>query len=136
MFAILTEHCNGVWPLWLSPKQVMVIPVQAGGENGSALYEYATQVCNTFCQSNLVADVDLSGRPLKKCVREATLAGYSYIAVVGTAEMKNVTVTLRQGTGAGKKNVRTLNLPVQDCVERLTIEVKNRSNQNSVCDHG
>lgn len=27
MFAILTEHFAGSWPLWISPRQVMVVPV-------------------------------------------------------------------------------------------------------------
>ena len=27
MMAILTEHFGGKWPLWLSPRQVMIVPV-------------------------------------------------------------------------------------------------------------
>jgi threonyl-tRNA synthetase len=27
MFAILTEHWAGKWPLWISPRQVMVVPI-------------------------------------------------------------------------------------------------------------
>lgn len=27
MYAILTEHYAGKWPLWLSPRQVMVLPI-------------------------------------------------------------------------------------------------------------
>ena len=30
MFAILTEHYAGKWPLWLSPRQVMVVPIAGG----------------------------------------------------------------------------------------------------------
>lgn len=38
MYAILTEHFAGKWPLWLSPRQVMVVPIS------EASYEYAHQV--------------------------------------------------------------------------------------------
>jgi hypothetical protein len=27
MFAILTEHFAGKWPYWLSPRQVMIVPI-------------------------------------------------------------------------------------------------------------
>ena len=39
MFAILTEHFGGKWPLWLSPRQVMVVPIsgeQTGGQGSAA----------------------------------------------------------------------------------------------------
>ena len=37
MFAILTEHYAGKWPFWLSPRQVMVVPIsgeKAGPQGG------------------------------------------------------------------------------------------------------
>jgi hypothetical protein len=30
MFAILTEHWGGKWPLWVSPRQCMVVPISGG----------------------------------------------------------------------------------------------------------
>lgn len=38
MFAILTEHYAGKWPLWLSPRQVMVVPISESS------YGYAHEV--------------------------------------------------------------------------------------------
>ena len=38
MFAILLEHYNGKWPLWLSPRQTIVCSVSSGS------VEYAKQV--------------------------------------------------------------------------------------------
>lgn len=38
MFAILTEHFAGKWPLWLSPRQVMVVPIS------EVSYDYARHV--------------------------------------------------------------------------------------------
>ena len=38
MFAILLEHYNGKWPLWLSPRQVIVCSVSSGSA------EYGKQV--------------------------------------------------------------------------------------------
>lgn len=42
MLAILTEHYGGKWPLWLSPRQVMVVPINQKVE------EYAQEV-SLFC---------------------------------------------------------------------------------------
>ncbi|ORZ41495.1 hypothetical protein BCR44DRAFT_129365 [Catenaria anguillulae PL171] len=41
MLAILAEHYQGKWPFWLSPRQVMVIPVHQKREH---LVDYAVQV--------------------------------------------------------------------------------------------
>jgi threonyl-tRNA synthetase len=43
MYAILTEHFAGKWPLWLSPRQIMVVPIS------EASYEYAQQVRTVCC---------------------------------------------------------------------------------------
>jgi threonyl-tRNA synthetase len=42
MFAILTEHFAGKWPLWLSPRQVMVVPISESS------YGYAHEVSLIF----------------------------------------------------------------------------------------
>lgn len=45
MLAILLEHYNGKWPLWLSPRQAIVCSVSSGSVeyakqvNGSCIYE-------------------------------------------------------------------------------------------------
>ncbi len=38
MFAILTEHYAGKWPLWLSPRQIMVVPISESS------HQYAEKV--------------------------------------------------------------------------------------------
>ena len=59
MFAILTEHYAGKWPLWLSPRQVMLVPISGGwvgarvggwvrGCVGGWVYVYAW-VCVCVC---------------------------------------------------------------------------------------
>lgn len=42
MIAILTESFAGKWPFWLSPRQVIVIPV------GPQFDEYSEKVCFIF----------------------------------------------------------------------------------------
>merc|ERR1712002_248326 len=90
MIAVLTENFGGKWPFWLSPRQAMVVPV-------APLYnDYAKEVVELvrakgFC---VEADVD-NGNTMNKKVRNAQLAQYNFIFVVGEKEQSNRTVNVR-----------------------------------------
>uniref|UniRef100_A0A8C0ENW3 threonine--tRNA ligase n=1 Tax=Bubo bubo TaxID=30461 RepID=A0A8C0ENW3_BUBBB len=90
MIAILTENYGGKWPLWLSPQQVMVVPV------GPTCDEYAQKVRQHFHDAGLMADVDVDpGCTLNKKIRNAQLAQYNFILVVGEKEKASGTVNIR-----------------------------------------
>jgi len=71
--AILIEHFAGKWPFWLSPRQVIVIPVGVG------FYSYAEEVRRIFHEQQMFVDVDLSGNTLQKKIRTGQLAQYNFI---------------------------------------------------------
>nr|XP_020507916.1 threonine--tRNA ligase, cytoplasmic [Labrus bergylta] len=109
MLAILTENYGGKWPLWLSPRQVMVVPV------GVAHEEYAQKVKKDFHDSGFMADVDLDpGCTLNKKIRNAQLAQYNFILVVGEKEMTSNTVNVRT-----RDNKVHGERSVEECMERL-----------------
>ncbi|KAF2977835.1 hypothetical protein EK904_007803 [Melospiza melodia maxima] len=90
MIAILAENYGGKWPLWLSPRQVMVVPV------GPTWEQYAQQVCNQFFEAGFMSDVDLDQScTLNKKIRNAQLAQYNFILVVGEKEKANNAVNVR-----------------------------------------
>lgn len=89
MFAILTEHYAGKWPLWLSPRQVMVVPIS------EASYEYAGEVRDAIRARDFFVEVDTADRKMQKKVREAQLAQFNYILVVGNDERAARTVNVR-----------------------------------------
>jgi threonyl-tRNA synthetase len=87
--AILAEHFAGKWPFWLSPRQVIVIPV------GMAFLGYAKEVAQVLKKERihvgtfavfpdsaflavltffLQTDVDSSGNTLQKKIRNGQLA--------------------------------------------------------------
>ncbi|KAJ8263018.1 hypothetical protein COCON_G00154750 [Conger conger] len=109
MIAILTENYGGKWPLWLSPRQVMVVPV------GPTCEEYAQQVQQEFHSNGLMTDVDLDPScTLNKKIRNAQLAQYNFILVVGEKEKASETVNVRTRDNKvhGERSVK-------DCLERL-----------------
>ncbi|KAL3337130.1 hypothetical protein AABB24_029674 [Solanum stoloniferum] len=89
MFAILLEHFKGKWPFWLSPRQAMVCPVS------DKSLSYAFELRERIHDAGYYVDVDTSDRTIQKKVREAQMAQYNYILVVGEAEVSSGQVSVR-----------------------------------------
>ncbi|KAF1875145.1 hypothetical protein Lal_00007761 [Lupinus albus] len=89
MFAILLEHYKGKWPFWLSPRQAILCPVS---EKSQA---YALKVRDQLHQAGYHVDADTTDRKIQKKVREAQLAQYNYILVVGEEEANTGQVSVR-----------------------------------------
>lgn len=68
MMAVLCEHTGGKWPFWLSPRQVLVVPV-SDKFNG-----YAESIHQRFKYEGLHSEADLSKNTLQKKVRNGQLA--------------------------------------------------------------
>jgi threonyl-tRNA synthetase len=102
MFAILTEHFAGNWPFWLSPRQVMVVPVS------HAFDAYAQRVQLALQTAGLYADADLSDATLNKRIRNAEVGHHSYIVVVGAREQETASVNVRKADADGRDVVLTL----------------------------
>lgn len=88
--AILCEHYGGKWPFWLSPKQLMIIPVS------EKYIKYAERVANRFKLEGYFAEFDSSNTSLNKKIRNAQLEQYNFILVVGEKEESDGTVTVRE----------------------------------------
>lgn len=71
--AILIEHFAGKWPFWLSPRQVLVVPVMP------ALNDYVEEVQAKLRQRQLYADVDISGQTLPKKILRGQHQQYNFV---------------------------------------------------------
>uniref|UniRef100_A0A7S1N0P4 threonine--tRNA ligase n=1 Tax=Eutreptiella gymnastica TaxID=73025 RepID=A0A7S1N0P4_9EUGL len=89
MIAVLTEHWEGKWPLWISPRQVMVIPL------AHEFDEYALEVKSKLHAAGYYVDADIGNDQFKKKVRNAQLEQYNFILVCGEQERSNGTVNIR-----------------------------------------
>jgi threonyl-tRNA synthetase len=98
MFGILAEHTGGRWPFWLSPRQLLLCPV---AERHNAYAEAAAAALRAgggqegAGASALHVEVDASARTVAKRVREAQVAQWNVVGVVGDAEAATGTVALR-----------------------------------------
>lgn len=71
--AVMTEHFAGKWPFWLSPRQVLVIPVMP------AVNDYVEEVQRLLRAQKMHADIDISGNTMKKKILMGQLAQYNFI---------------------------------------------------------
>ncbi|CAH9073953.1 unnamed protein product [Cuscuta epithymum] len=89
MFAILLEHFKGKWPFWLSPRQAMVCPVSDKSQT------YGVELRDRIHNAGFHVDVDTSDRTIQKKIREAQMAQYNFILVVGEKEVTTREVSVR-----------------------------------------
>ncbi|MEM7336365.1 MAG: threonine--tRNA ligase [Chloroflexota bacterium] len=86
---ILIEHFNGAFPLWLSPVQVMMIPI------ADRHIDYAKSVANQLRAAGLRVEVDDAGERMNKKIRNAQLQKIPYMLVVGDKEEEEGKVAVR-----------------------------------------
>lgn len=88
--AILIEHCEGRFPLWLTPEQARVLPVS------DKYNEYAKRVSKSLENADIRALVDERNEKVGKKIREAELSKVPYMLIVGGNEADEGTVSVRK----------------------------------------
>ena len=97
--AILLEHTGGNFPLWLMPKQVIILSI-------SEKYEkYAEKVLNLLENNEIRTLSDDRNETIGKKIREAELKKIPYIIVVGEKEEEDQTISVRKHGGEDLGNL-------------------------------
>ena len=91
--ACLIEHYAGAFPVWLSPVQVVIIPI------ADRHLSYAHQVANGLRESGIRVQVDDRSERMNLKIREAQLTKIPYMFVVGDKELDASKVSLRLRNG-------------------------------------
>ncbi|CAI6339015.1 unnamed protein product [Periconia digitata] len=110
---ILTEHFAGRWPFWISPRQVLVIPVMP------AVNDYVKEVQAQLRAKGLHADIDISGNTMQKKIRTGQLQLYNFIFVVGAEERDSKTANIRNRDDQATQQ-RGEVIPLAEAIEKLT----------------
>ncbi len=113
--AFVLEETKGVLPLWLSPKQIKIIPIS---EKFNA---YAEKVNNQLIQNGVRSEIDGKNESLSYRVREAVKQKLPYVVIIGEKEMNNGTVSVR--TRGSKDN---LEYSIEEFINKITGEIKDR----------
>lgn len=98
---ILTEEYAGIYPTWLSPKQVVVMNIT------DKQSDFVEEVVNKLKKSGVRAISDLRNEKIGFKIREHTLKRVPYLLVIGDQEVEanEVAVRTRKGDDLGKFKV-------------------------------
>ena len=88
--AVLIEHTAGDFPLWLAPEQAIVLPIGEKYEN------YAVEVRNILRDRGIRVSVDERNEKIGKKIRDAEMAKFPFMLIVGEKEMENLSVAVRK----------------------------------------
>ena len=103
--ALLIEHYDGRYPLWLAPRPCIVLSVSQSAEQDAYVAQVAAQLAGTppagakpaktpMLRPAIHVETDTSARTLSKKLREARDKGFNMIVVVGPKDVANGTVAL------------------------------------------
>lgn len=109
----LVENYKGAFPIWLSPTQVVIIPVN------DSLADYIKQkVAPELEKSGIRFEIDQRNETLNKRIRQAEMDKIPYCLVVGQREAQQDTVSVRK-RGAGDTGVVSIGQFVKQAAEEI-----------------
>ncbi len=111
--AVLIEHTAGHFPLWLTPDQVIVLPIS------EKFNDYASKVNDYLNANNVRSTVDDRNEKIGRKIRDNELKRIPYMLVVGEKEMANDTVSVRK-RGIGDQG----SIKIDEFVKKINEEVR------------
>nr|WP_208402546.1 threonine--tRNA ligase [Lysinibacter cavernae] len=114
-FGVLTEHYAGSFPVWLSPVQVVAIPV------AEEYAPYLEDVVAELKGYGVRAEIDRSDERMQKKIRNHTKAKVPFQLIAGEDDRANGAVSFRFRDGTQLNGV-----PVADAVARIRASIESR----------
>ncbi len=99
--AVLTEHCAGKFPMWLTPVQVKILPIS------DKFLSYAQNVLSELKNNDIRAEIDDRGEKIGKKIRDTELAKIPLMLIIGEKEVNENKVSVRR-QGKGDEGVKSL----------------------------
>ncbi len=110
----LIEHFKGAFPLWLSPVQIVIVPVRDTHD------EYAKNIFDSLRKSKIRAEYFDSSNGMGKSVRYAKNMKYNYWVVVGDEEVNENNLTLESREGEKVK------ITLEELISKLKTEITDK----------
>ena len=110
--AVLIEHTAGHFPLWLTPDQVVILPIS------EKFNDYAKDVQNYLGQQGIRASVDSRNEKIGRKIRENELRRIPYMLVVGEKEQSEGLVSVRKQGGGDQGQMKK-----EDFAAKINAEV-------------
>lgn len=115
--AVLIEHTGGKFPLWLTPEQVVVLPIS------EKFNDYAQKVVEYLDANDIRAIVDDRNEKIGRKIRDNEVKRIPYMLIVGEKEAENQEVSVRKQGGEDLGSVK-----LTDFAANVTAEVESMIN--------
>ncbi|MDV3157182.1 MAG: threonine--tRNA ligase [Candidatus Phytoplasma australasiaticum] len=115
--AYLIEQNKGCFPLWLSPVQVIIIPI-----NNMLHIDYVKKIQKEMIQHNLRVEINDKEYTFNYKIRAAYLAKIPFQVIIGEREIQNNNLHVCQYNNSEKRN-----MSMMDFLKMLTNLIKNKS---------
>ena len=102
--AILIEHTAGIFPLWLTSNQILLISV------GEKHEKYAEKVSGFLEKAEIRATLDNRNETVSKKIRDSEQNKIPYMGIIGDKEVRNNSISIRAlgGDDIGEMNIDEL----------------------------
>lgn len=117
---VITEHFAGAFPLWLSPVQINIIPV-----NNEYHLEYAKELKEKLLTYNFRVQLDDRDEKLSYKMRESQTKKIPYTLIIGDKEKDSNSVSYREFG-----STETINISTLEFIDLLKNEIKNKVIKN------
>jgi len=114
---ILIEHYAGAFPLWLSPVQVNIIPV-----NNEYHLEYCEKLKKLLEDDSIRTELDSRDEKLSYKMRESQTKKIPYTLIIGDKEKETNTISYRV-----HGSVETINMNIDEFIEKLQKEISEKN---------
>ena len=115
---ILIEHYAGAFPLWLSPNQVNIIPV-----NNLIHMDYAKKIMQELDNNEIRVTLDESDEKFGYKMRQSVMSKVPYTLILGDNEMKDDTISYRH-----RGSTETKNMKLDEFISMLKEEIMTKKN--------
>ena len=88
--AVLIEHTGGNFPLWLTPNQLIILPVS------EKYTEYAEKVLSLLSDFDLRGEIDNRNEKIGRKIRDAEMQKVPFMLIIGEKEAEDGTVSVRR----------------------------------------
>jgi threonyl-tRNA synthetase len=116
----LIEHFAGDFPLWLSPSQVMLIPIS------EKFNDYANSVNSKLRENGIRSKIDLRNEKMGAKIRNAEVNKIPIMAIVGEQEVNNNSISIRRRFKGDQGSI-----DVNEFIKLALDEIENRKKLNS-----
>ncbi|MCF0206987.1 MAG: threonine--tRNA ligase [Bacteroidales bacterium] len=116
--AVLIEHTGGLFPIWLTPNQYVILPIS------EKFNDYAKEVENQLKEMGITGFVDERNEKIGRKIRDNELKKIPYLLIVGEKEQENKEISVRKkgdgdlGAMSVEAFAKVVNDEIKECFKK------------------